>query len=216
MATHRPTSWDEAITDLVDQLFDIADPLRDNVQLGVQQVRARMSTPPRRSGTDPFTPRRPSDAIDSMVDLVSGLVHELGRVAQSTLDLGFGGPEPGWQRAGPPEELVFPDVRPGERSRVTMDVHNTGRTPIEEVTFSMTTLRSGGSEPHELHVGFEAHPVGRIRPGGQSTTTLQVDVPASAIPGTYRGLVQADPTDAWVVVTVKVVPAETSPHDYVE
>lgn len=96
------------------------------------------------------------------------------------------------------------DVIAGKNATHGFAVWNTGSTALRKVTLQATELL--GAEHHSLKEAITFRPpiVPQVGPGKSVEVAVDVAVPKSTQPGTYRGLIQAEPGDTCAVLMVSV------------
>jgi hypothetical protein len=116
---------------------------------------------------------------------------------------------------------------PGETATDEFLLSNTGPTALKGLAFAKTNLI--GAAPNPIGpAAVTLTPGGtgttdRVRPGGSTTVTVAVKIPARAAAGVYRGVVcarfdsddrdEADegPVGAWALIELHVVPTDPRP-----
>jgi hypothetical protein len=83
-------------------------------------------------------------------------------------------------------------------------VHNTTSTALRDVVFAATQLIGDEAAVDASLVTFAPEHIPSIRPGGSVTTTVTVAIPPGFPLDTYRGLILAEPGDAWAVLELTV------------
>ena len=114
---------------------------------------------------------------------------------------------------------------PGETVHDEFLFSNTGPTALKDIDFEKTSLIGAAAAPIRagairFKLGGEGT-VDRVRPGGSTTVTVAVRIPADAAPGTYRGVVcarfasdddrtevGAGPVGAWALIELEVLPTD--------
>jgi hypothetical protein len=114
---------------------------------------------------------------------------------------------------------------PGETVRDEFLLSNTGPTALKELDFEKTNLIGAAATPIRAGaIKFKPESEGtvdRVRPGGSTTVTVSVKIPADAAPGRYRGVVcarfasdddrteaEAGPVGAWALIELEVLPTD--------
>ncbi len=161
-------------------------------------------------------PRRPGragsaagDVLGDLADVLAELLELAGEVAHDVADAISGHDDDGRDREGThdgPEQVTLHTLA-GEVIATEFTVWNTGSIVLRDMEFKSTALVGPRGElPGEL-VTFEPEAVPFVPPGTSAIVTLHVPIAADVEPGTYRGLVQADPGGAYVVVSITVAAA---------
>jgi hypothetical protein len=99
------------------------------------------------------------------------------------------------------EPKGFPDSNASCQFRV----HNTTSTALRDVVFAGTELIGDEAAVQTSLISFEPDHISSIRPGGSVTTTVTVAIPRGFPRDTYRGLILAEPGDAWAVLELTVL-----------
>jgi hypothetical protein len=103
---------------------------------------------------------------------------------------------------------------PGSSASCRFRVHNTTANALSDVVFAATQLIGDESGFDTNLITFEPDHMPTIRPGGSVTTTITVRIPPEVPMDTYRGLIIAEPGDAWAVLELSV--AEPPPEEEAE
>jgi hypothetical protein len=117
---------------------------------------------------------------------------------------------------------------PRETATAEFLLSNTGPTALKGLTFAKTSLIGAAPNPIAASA-VTLTPAGkgttaRVRPGGSTTVTVAVKIPAAAAAGVYRGIVCAQfdsdddgdladegPVSAWALIELDVVPTDPRP-----
>lgn len=133
----------------------------------------------------------------------SAVAHEFARYVGDRTD----------QRTEPETPTLIPvEGVVGKTATAELRVHNTELTALQDVEFIPTKLIGETGRIPADHVDFEPRKIERVRPGGWITTLVTVEVPQGADPGTYRGLIQAEPGSAWAVLELSVAEPPDEPE----
>jgi hypothetical protein len=114
---------------------------------------------------------------------------------------------------------------PGETVRDEFLLSNTGPTALKDLDFEKTNLIGAAATPIRAGaIRFKPEAEGtidRVRPGGSTTVTVAVKIPADAAPGRYRGVVcarfasdddrteaEGGPIGAWALIELEVLPTD--------
>ena len=165
------------------------------------RVRSRYS-----NGADPDPsapgPAAPAEGVTQVVQLIGELLERAGDVAQvvakSIADLtwlpeGMGLPT-----------LLADEVAPGKKTKLDYRVWNTSSDMLSKVRLVSTDLIGDEGRIPASAVKTEPREIERIQPYRGVNLTLVVSVPPRLAGGTYRGVVRAEPGDAWAVVELNV------------
>lgn len=110
----------------------------------------------------------------------------------------------------------------GETVRDEFLLSNTGPTALKDLDFEKTNLIGAAATPIRagaIKLKPEAEgTVDRVRPGGSTTVTVSIKIPADAAPGRYRGVVcarfasdddraeaEGGPIGAWALIELEVL-----------
>ena len=158
------------------------------------------------NGADPDPsasgPAAPSDAVTQVVQIIGELLERAGDVAQvvakSISDLtwlpeGMGVPA-----------LLADEVAPGKDARLQYRVWNTSSDMLSKVRVVATDLIGDEGRIPASAVTTDPREIDRIQPYRGVNVTLVVSVPSRLAAGTYRGVVKAEPGDAWAVLQLTV------------
>jgi hypothetical protein len=111
---------------------------------------------------------------------------------------------------------------PGETVRDEFLLSNTGPTALKDLDFEKTNLIGAAATPIRagaIKLKPEAEgTIDRVRPGGSTTVTVSIKIPADAAPGRYRGVVcarfasdddrteaEGGPIGAWALIELEVL-----------
>jgi len=99
----------------------------------------------------------------------------------------------------------------GESGSGEFRVHNTAANALQGVRFVATKLIGEKERIEARLVHFKPDEIPSVRPGGWVTTGVTVEIPSETPPDTYHGLIQAQPSGAWAVLELKVLPKKDEP-----
>jgi hypothetical protein len=152
------------------------------------------------------------EVLGDLADVLAELLELAGEVAHDVADAISSGPDgrdddgDGGGAPEGPEQVTLHTVA-GEMVVTEFTVWNTGSVVLRDMEFTSTALVGPRAELPGERVSFSPEAVPLVPPGTSATVELRVPIPADAEPGTYRGLVQADPGGAFVVVSITVAAA---------
>jgi hypothetical protein len=152
---------------------------------------------------------RPS-AVDHSTQIVIELLHRAGDLAHGVAHaVARQGPgAPGQQEST--HEVVL-EAPPGGRASADFKLWNTGPTVLRQLSFQATDLHGAGEQIASKAVTFRPQAVKNIRQNAAAEVQVEVTVPAKAVAGRYRGLVQAKPGDAYAVLELTVLEGAARP-----
>lgn len=189
-------------------LHGLRESVRQRVGVGDAPARAARRATGSARGSRPGL-RAPSGyLVDEVASLATQLLDRGADLAQDAS--GYIDERP-WAASGV-EGPAMLDLRAaaGEACGVEFRVTNTGASALTSVRLGATELIGGAGRIADA-VGFEPEAIERARPGGSVTVEVSVRVPDDAAAGTYRGVVAADPGEAWAVLELTVPPPGRGP-----
>lgn len=144
------------------------------------------------------------EVLGDLADILAELLELAGEVAHDVADA-LSGPdeEPETPGSEGPEQVTLHTLA-GEVVMTEFTVWNTGSLLLRDMSFTSTALVGPHGELPGESVAFRPDVVPLVPPGDGVTVALTLPIPADAAPGTYRGLVQAEPGGAYVVVSITV------------
>lgn len=214
-AARRPTEpLIAGVSDGVASGYDALEHVLRGLRESVRQ-RARVgdaSAPGARAASGPARGSPPglrmpsSDLVDEIASLATQL---LDRGAYLARDVSGYIDERPWDGPGAQGAATLGlRAAAGEVPSVEFRVTNTGASALRSVRLGATDLIGGAGRIGADAVGFDPEAIERARPGGSVTVEVSVSVPKDVPPGTYRGVVAADPGEAWAVLELTVEPPE--------
>jgi hypothetical protein len=99
------------------------------------------------------------------------------------------------------------DGTAGATAELEFSVWNTGATALRGVKLSATDLLGPARRIAAKLVAFSPAELPHVGPSSSVPVAVSIEVPSSAAPGTYRGLVQAEPGDTSAVIVLTVTAA---------
>jgi hypothetical protein len=148
----------------------------------------------------------PLDVVDDLTGIAAEIIGLVGEVAQETAEsITERARKPARRGGYAPLELA---AEPGKEANVEFHVWNTTSTVLSRVDLVASDLVDHEERIDADAVTFDPPRIDRILPGRPTEVEVTVDVPRRAVPGTYRGVIQAQPGDAWAVLELKIVPEE--------
>jgi hypothetical protein len=160
------------------------------------------------------------EIADVAADVLDGLGDAMREVASHMTDDRFDD--------GALHHILELEGAPRETATGEFLLSNTGPTALKGLTFAKTSLIGAAPNPIAASA-VTLSPVGngttaRVRPGGSTTVTVAVKIPAGAAAGVYRGVVCAQfdsdddgdladegPVSAWALIELDVVPTDPRP-----
>lgn len=100
----------------------------------------------------------------------------------------------------------------GQHATVRFNLWNTGAGALRSVRFDATDLLGSAGRIGIKTISFTPALVDFVRPGGSAVVVIVVAVPPEAVPGVYRGLVQAEPGDSCVILELTVADPAATAH----
>jgi hypothetical protein len=147
----------------------------------------------------------PLDVVDDVASIAAEIIGLLGEVAQETAESITERARPARRGECVPLELM---AEPGYEAAVDFHVWNTSSTVLHGIDLVASELVDHDNRIGADAVRFVPARLDRILPGRSATVQVVVTVPRGTTPGTYRGVVQAEPGGAWAVLELEVVPEE--------
>jgi hypothetical protein len=183
-------------------LEHVVDGFRESVQHRGDPGSPREGGGRQGPGGDRAYPAPPFDIVDDLATIFAEFLARAGEVAQATAKA-IG--ERTWTPTHPGRSDVLDlDGAAGARAVVEFTVWNNGAKALKEVAFASTDLISVNGRIDADAVSFDPSYIERIAIGAKATVNIIVAVPDDADPGTYRGLVVAEPGGAWAVLELNV------------
>jgi hypothetical protein len=146
----------------------------------------------------------PLDIIDDLASLIADLLDRAGEVAQETA---HSITERSWV---PEHDYECPRLgitgEPGAEASADFRVWNTSSKTLARVDLFSTDLLGQEAAISADAVTFAPSYIDRIPPNRSASPKVVVKIPADATEGTYRGVIQAKPGDAWAILEVTVKP----------
>jgi hypothetical protein len=181
-------------------------------------TRARSAAPPR---TTPRTVRdtTPPTIIGELADLTAELLDGIGDAVR---EIAGHIAERDRFEDDPRHHTLELEGPPGETVRDEFLLSNTGPTALKDLDFEKTNLIGAAATPIRagaIKLKPEAEgTIDRVRPGGSTTVTVSIKIPADAAPGRYRGVVcarfasdddrteaEGGPIGAWALIELEVL-----------
>jgi hypothetical protein len=175
----------------------LAESLRLQARTGApRQVRR----PYPRAGQTP--PRATPALVDELAYVFAQLLGRAGELAQEVSGSIVHQAESA--RAEPCIPQLPLEAAAGTRACVQFKVWNTGSTVLRQVTLTPTDLIGAAGRIGSKAVTFAPPIATDIRQNAAASVEVNVAVPPQAVPGLYRGLVQAEPGDTCAVLELTV------------
>lgn len=143
-----------------------------------------------------------TDLADEVADIVAELLGVGADLAEEAIEVIDERP---WAGGGSAFEPVRVEAAPGETATVEFRVTNTGATALDNLELGSTELVRGQQRLGIDTLRFDPPVIERLRPGGSVAVSVVLAVSEEAEPGPFRGIVQAQPGDAWSVIELNVV-----------
>ncbi len=180
--------------------------MRESVRL--QSAKASSQPTADASATPTFPVRDTSQPVPTnLVGDVAAIVAELlnragsmaGEVAQTLSD------QSGQARGGGPAvpELEITGVA-GKTTKLEFAVWNTGVTVLRQIRMNATDLVGAGDRTPVDAITFKPAMISQLGPSKSEAVEVSIKIPAKLPPGTYRGLIQAEPGDTCAVIALAV------------
>jgi hypothetical protein len=139
---------------------------------------------------------------DDLTRIGADMLDRMGGVAQDVARV-IGGDDD--HDGGSPHEHIDAELVAGEKIVSEFTIWNTGALQLKGLTFASTDLLHSADRLIDAGaVSFEPPEVKAIPPRSSETIAVTIATDEGTAPGVYRGLVVAQPGDAYVVITVTV------------
>lgn len=162
-------------------------------------------TVPVRDQSQPAPTNLVGDVASIIAELLGRAGSVAGEVAQTLSD------QTGQARGGPASvpELEVNGVA-GKTTTLEFAVWNTGVSVLRQIRMNATDLVGAGERTPVNAITFKPAMIAQLGPSKSEAVEVSIKVPAKLPPGTYRGLIQAEPGDTCAVIALTV--AEPPPR----
>jgi hypothetical protein len=177
--------------------------MRESVRLQSAKAPGRPApgtpTVPVRDPSQPVPTNLVGDVASIFAELLGRAGKAAGEFAQTLTD------QSGHTRGGSAEvpELEIEGVA-GKTTTLEFAVWNTGTSILRQIRMSATDLVGAGERTPVDAITFKPAMISHVGPGKSESVEVSIKIPATLPPGTYRGLIQAEPGDTCAVIALAV------------